>query len=134
MRAAASVVLACVVAFALASRGHAQPSSADLDRARIMYAAAELAMTESRFADAARDYALAYDASKDPALLFKIGGANERAGKCDVAVDYFWRYLREAKPTPDFVTLTQQRIRICGGNPDVDPHPITVFRRYRDVR
>ena len=50
---------------------------------------------EDRFDDAIRDYGAAYELSRDPALFFKIGRANERAGKCEVAVSYYRRYLRQ---------------------------------------
>src|SRR5687768_10220988 len=96
---AAVVVAAAVLAGAVASPiGRAQPvpdRSPDLERARELYRNAETAMKESRFDDAARDYAAAYEVSKDPALLFKIGRANEAAGRCDVALSYYARYLSD---------------------------------------
>jgi len=121
MRAVIAVVLACSAAVAInlpIRPGHAQPSQTDLDHARDLYIAAETAMTEARFADAARDYALALELSRDPALLFKLGAASEKAGNCEVAVDYYRRYLREGKPAAEFVTLTRERIQACGADPD----------------
>jgi hypothetical protein len=70
-------------------------------------------MKDGRFDDAARDYGASYELSKDPALFFKIGRANERAGKCEIALIYYARYLREGKPTEQFVTLTSERIAAC---------------------
>ena len=74
-------------------------------------------MKDARFADAIRDYGAAYELSKDPALCFKIGRANERAGNCEVALIYYARYLREGKPSPPFVAATEDRIAACGGDP-----------------
>ena len=73
-------------------------------------------MADGRYTDALRDYGAAYELTKDPVLFFKIGSANEKAGKCETAVVYFRRYLREAHPAENFVTLTKQRITACGGD------------------
>lgn len=73
-------------------------------------------MKDGRFDDAARDYGAAYELSKDPALFFKIGRANQRAGKCEVALSYYTRYLREGKPTEQFTATTREYIAACGGD------------------
>lgn len=104
--------------------GHAQPAPAPataptpdaLERAKDLYRSAEAAMKDGRFDDAARDYGAAYDLSKDPALFFKIGHAHERAGKCDIALVYYARYLRDGKPAEQFIALTRERIAACGGS------------------
>jgi hypothetical protein len=93
----------------------AQPAP-DLTSAKDLYQSAEAAMKDGRFDDAVRDYGAAYELSKDPALFFKIGRANERAGRCDIAVAYYARYLREGKPTEQFTVATQERIAACGGD------------------
>jgi hypothetical protein len=88
-------------------------------------------MKDGRFDDAASDYGAAYELSKDPALFFKIGRANERAGKCGVALIYYARYLREGNPSEQFIATTKERILACGGElrgPEggaapVEPHP-----------
>jgi hypothetical protein len=117
--AAAAVALgAAVVALsgALAPPiARAEPAP-DLARARELYRSAEAAMQDGRYDDAARDYGAAYEASADPALLYKLGHAYERAGKCDVALLYYGRYLREGKPTEQFTALTRERIAACGGD------------------
>ncbi|HEX3759421.1 MAG TPA: hypothetical protein VHW23_11980 [Kofleriaceae bacterium] len=95
--------------------GWAEPAP-DLERARELYRSAETAMQDGRYDDAARDYGAAYEVSGDPALFYKIGRANERAGKCDVAVVYYARYLREGKPSEQFTALTRERIAACGGD------------------
>ncbi len=95
--------------------GRAEPAP-DLERARELYRSAEAAMQDGRYDDAARDYGAAYELSSDPALFYKIGRANERAGKCDVALVYYARYLRDGKPTEPFTALTRERIAACGGD------------------
>ena len=103
---------------------HAQPPAADLERAKQLYGAAEQAMDQARYTDAVRDYGEAYALTKDPALLYKLGHANEKAGACDVALGYYRRYLDEAKPSPEFVALTRERIAACGGSePAAKPAP-----------
>ncbi len=112
--------------------GYAQPApDAAIGRAKDLYKSAEAAMKDGRYDDATRDYGAAYELSKDPALFFKIGRANERAGKCDVAVIYYARYLREGKPSEQFAAATKERIAACGGDvrshdgsaAPVEPHP-----------
>jgi hypothetical protein len=95
--------------------GHAQPApdAPAIEQARDLYLSAEAAMKDGRFDDAARDYGASYERSKDPALFFKIGRANERANKCEVALIYYARYLREGKPTEQFAALTSERIAAC---------------------
>jgi len=96
----------------------------DVQRARELYGQAEAEMTAKRYDDAARDYGAAYEISKDAALFYKIGVAHEKAGKCDVALIYYRRYLKEGTPTQAFFDLTNQHIKACGGDkPAVVPPP-----------
>ncbi len=132
MRAAVSGVIAGVLVGTMftASITHAQPapappsppaspSAADLARAKEVYAAAETAMAQGRYADAVRNYGEAHALTHDPVLFFKIGGAHEKTGNCELALIYFGRYLREARPAPEFVKLAEERIVACGGDPRV---------------
>lgn len=113
---AVAVVLGAALGGALSpSIGWAEPAP-DLERARELYRSAEAAMQDGRYDDAARDYGAAYELSSDPALFYKIGHANERAGKCDVALAYYARYLRDGKPTGQFAALARERIAACGGD------------------
>ena len=115
MRVAISGALAGLL---VASSVTAQPTPApDLAHAKELYDTANQAMSEGRFVDAAGGYGAAYDITHDPILFFKIGTANEKAGRCDVALIYFGRYLREGKPDPHFQQLAQDHIRSCGGDP-----------------
>ncbi|MGN6107130.1 MAG: tetratricopeptide repeat protein [Kofleriaceae bacterium] len=119
-----SSISARLVGIALAgalgsSTSHAQPppeppSQPDLDRARDLDKAAEAAIAEGRYADALRDYGAAHELTRDPALLFKLGRAHQELGECDAAVDYYRRYLEEARPAASFVALTRERIAACG--------------------
>src|ERR1700759_5752670 len=61
-----AVVAGATLAGALASPvSHAQPApAAELERAKDLYRTAEAAMKDGRFEDAARDYGVAYAASK----------------------------------------------------------------------
>ncbi len=97
----------------------AQPAP-DLAHAKDLYKSAEAAVKDGRFVDAARDYGGAYEVTRDPVLFFKIGSANERAGKCDLALIYYGRYLREARPSEAFAAVTREHIVACGGDPNVD--------------
>ncbi len=128
MRAiAAGLVIGALVGGAiLPMTSRAQPAP-DMLRAKDFYKSAEAGMKESRFLDAARDYGAAYEITRDPILFYKIGSANERAGKCDVALIYYGRYLREGKPSEAFVSMTRERITACGGNPDADRTPPATF-------
>ena len=121
MRTVASGVFASILA-ALATVADAQPAP-DRERAKALYQAAEAAMREARYEDAIRDYGAAYELAKDPAFLYKLASANERAGKCELAVTYYRRYLRDGKPKEDFAKLTRTRIVACGGDPDAPAEP-----------
>jgi len=112
------VIAAAVLAATIAQPISRAQTASELDRARDLYAAAEAAVKDGRVDDAARDYGAAYELSKDPALFFKIGRAQERAGRCEVALTYYARYLREGQPAEPFVAATRERIVACGGNPD----------------
>ena len=91
-----------------------------MSKAKDFYKSAEAAIKDGRFLDAARDYGAAYEITRDPVLFYKIGSANERAGKCDVALIYYGRYLREARPADSFVAMTRERIVACHGDPNAD--------------
>lgn len=109
-------LIAGLLTVCLVTRSFAQPAPAaepDFARATELYNAATQAMTESRFADAARDYLAAFEITKDPVLFFKIGTAYEKAGACGDALGYYERYLSEAKPDENFTTLTRDRIDGC---------------------
>jgi tetratricopeptide (TPR) repeat protein len=103
----------------------AQPAP-DVARAKTLYDAAQVAMTESRYADAIRDYNAAFEITKDAVLLFKLGTAYQKSGQCELALTYYRRYLTEGKPAEAFVNLTRDRIVACNGDPDADREPVAV--------
>ena len=123
-------VLAVVIASGLgAGVASAQPAP-DFDHAKQLYLAAEEAMANGRYDEAITEFGSAYEITKDPVLFYKIGTANQKAGKRDVALVYFGRYLKEAHPTEKYVQLTKDRVAECNAaapvtNPLPDTHPTT---------
>jgi len=116
---AVGTFLAVVIA---ATSVQAQPAP-NVDQAKTLYDAAQAAMTDARYADAIRDYGAAYELTKDPVLLFKLGTAHQKAGSCELALGFYRRYLKEGRPDEPFVNLTKDRIVACGGDPAVDTAP-----------
>jgi tetratricopeptide (TPR) repeat protein len=119
-------VIALGLVLGLAARVSAQP--ADVSRATELYNTANKELEGGDYDAAARDFLAAFDITKDPVLFFKIGGAYDKAGKCDEAVTYYKRYLAEAKPEPQFVQLTTERITACTAAhsaPASEPTPST---------
>ncbi len=104
---------AALVVATSATAGAQPANKPDLAEAAALYRAAEQAMAERRYDDAARDYGAAYEISKDAVLFFKIGSALDKGGKCSVAVTYYRRYLREGKPSAEHQRLTNERITAC---------------------
>jgi hypothetical protein len=99
----------------LAVRSEAQPTP-DFARAKQLYDAASSELDKGAYTDAVRDFGAAYEITKDPVVFYKIGVANEKAGKCDVALVYFLRYVREAKPAQHFIDTTKEHVAACGGD------------------
>ncbi len=113
MRAALAGVLTTLIVGGVA---YAEP---DLARAKDLYLASEKAMSDGRYADAIRDYGATYDITRDPILFYKMASAYQKAGQCDVALIYFGRYVKEARPTDRYLELTKDRVRECGGDPRI---------------
>ena len=103
-------VLLALVLVAAARPAAAQP---DYEAAKKHYQAAEKASAEGRHAQAAREYGIAYDITKDPVLFFKIGNSYDRAGDCTAAKVYYLRYLKEGKPAPEYRQRTEALIAAC---------------------
>jgi hypothetical protein len=99
----------------LAVRTEAQPTP-DFARAKQLYDAASSELDKGAYTDAVRDFGAAYEITKDPVVFYKIGVANEKAGKCDVALVYYARYVREAKPAQHFIDITKEHVAACGGD------------------
>jgi tetratricopeptide (TPR) repeat protein len=111
MRAALTIVLCMVLVGSAAAQGAGDKP--DTERAVELYKQAEAEMAAGRFAAAAEDYAHAYDITKDPVLFFKIASAYDKALRCDLALTYYRRYLRDGKPNEEFSKLTTERITAC---------------------
>jgi hypothetical protein len=102
------------VTMALAAPRVARADGPDYEEAKVHYANAEKAMTDGKYEVAAEEYGVAYDITKDAVLFLKIGNAELKAGKCDAAVVYFERYLKEGNPSSDEVkAATQEKIDGC---------------------
>lgn len=130
MHAAGIAVLFAAALVALPGRAMAQPTepapapeSGDLDAAAEHYQLAETAAAEKRWKDAAREYGVAYEHSRDPVLFFKLASALQSAGDCAAALGYFKRYLAEAKPNEQFEKLTRERIAACEAATSPAPEP-----------
>jgi hypothetical protein len=109
-----AVICAAALAAALAASAGAQkPDQKDLAKANKHYQLAEKAAADKRWKDAAREYGIAYEHSRDPVLFFKLAGAYQSAGDCGSALIYYKRYLAEAKPNEQFKKLTEERIAEC---------------------
>jgi len=95
----------------------AQPSEApakpDYAAAKKHYGAAEAAAEASLWSEAAKEYGIAYEITRDPVLFFKLGNAYQLSGDCTRAVEYFDRYLAEAKPSEEYQADTKSRISTC---------------------
>jgi hypothetical protein len=101
------------LALALASARDARAQQPDFKAAAEHYKAADAAMASGNYTGAALEYGIAYDITKDPILFFKIGTANEKAGKCGIALTYFQRYLKEGNPSDEYRRLTEEKIAGC---------------------
>ena len=112
---ASALVVGAAFAVGAAVPGTAHARGTDLSKAKAHYKAAEAAMAAGKYADAAAEYGMAYEITKDPVLFFKIATADEKAGKCDLAVTYYRRYLKDGSPDAEYKKLTQERIVACGG-------------------
>ncbi len=115
MRALVGAVAASLVTLTIV---RAQPApQPDFEKAKGLYADGNAELAVGRYADAIRDFNGAYDITHDPVLFFKIGNANEKAGRCDVALIYYSRYVREANPEAKYLDMVKDRVTACGGDP-----------------
>ncbi len=115
-----ATVLGLALVLAAATGAHAQPAD-QVERAKVLYVAAQTALDEARYEDALRDFGAVYDLTHDPVLLYKLGRAYEGAGKCETAIVYYQRYLKEGRPDAEHVTLTDERIAVCTPATPVEP-------------
>jgi tetratricopeptide (TPR) repeat protein len=84
-----------ILAITVVSLGRSQPAGADdLPTARQHYDKGTALYDLQRYAEAAREYELAFEAKQDPALLFNIGQAYRFANQYVKAIGAFRSYLR----------------------------------------
>jgi hypothetical protein len=105
--------LALALAVPSLSYAQAQLTEEQKQEARVHFKEATDAEARGDFAKAALEYGIAFDITKDAILFFKIGVANEKAGKCNIALTYFQRYLREGNPTEEYKRVTDEKIAGC---------------------
>src|SRR6476660_2713923 len=103
-------ITVAILGICVASSAWAQPTDDKKKQAKEHYKNAETAMAASAYEYAASEYGMAYELMKDPILFFKIGEADQKAGKCAAAITYYKRYLKEGNPNADFKKKTDDRI------------------------
>jgi hypothetical protein len=111
LRFALGVATGLALALAAPISSYAQDS--EVEAAKAHYKAAMDAEKAGNYAGAALEYGIAYDIMKDPILFFKIGVANEKAGKCNIALTYFARYLKEGNPSDEYKRVTEEKVAGC---------------------
>ena len=109
----AAIPGAAAVVAGLASQAGAQPAP-DFVRAAELYKQAADEMTAGQLAEAARDFAAAYDLIHDPILLLRVAAAQDQAGGCAAAIEPYRRYLTEAKVDDPSRAVAEDRLVACG--------------------
>lgn len=114
-RFALGVATGIALALAAPSLSVAQPQQPppDINAAKEHYKAAVEAEKAGNYAGAALEYGIAYDLTKDPLLFLKIGVAHEKAGKCNLALTYLQRYLKEGNPSEEYRRFADEHIAGC---------------------
>ncbi|MGE0551183.1 MAG: tetratricopeptide repeat protein [Kofleriaceae bacterium] len=75
---------------------HAEPSKADLDKAKKAFGKGKEAFDKGDFPEAIANFKQSYELSKNPVLLYNIGFANESAKMDDIALYYYRKFLADA--------------------------------------
>ena len=142
MNLAKTLVLSIVLAFGVAVVGGVPRASAQGDpwkAAQAAFSVGETAYLSGRFDDASASFKKAYEARPMPQFLYNIAAAHQMKGKkqsdadaYDKAVEYYKRYLTEAKDPPDkeYVLKTigileeeARRLREIAAKPPVATNP-----------
>ncbi|MBA3458982.1 MAG: hypothetical protein H0T46_03405 [Deltaproteobacteria bacterium] len=95
------IILAIAIAFAIIAPGtqaFAQPSPADMEKAKKEFLAGKKAFDAGDFPEAASHFKTSYNLSKKPALLYNVALANESGGQDDIALFYYRKFLTDADP------------------------------------
>lgn len=109
------IACACVLAVVgLAGSAPAQPLTEEqIETAKKHFIDAQKAMEAKEYEIAAREYAIAYDITKDPTLFYWIGMARQQAGDCEGALIYYGRYMKEGHPQGELEQRTRAQIDEC---------------------
>lgn len=79
------------------------------------------------FDEAARLFEAAYDASGDPNLLYNIGRVHEEAGKLELAIEYYDRFIHAEGVGLDTRVVASERLsqlrKVVGEEPPAEPAP-----------
>ncbi len=73
------------------------------------------------FAEAAAQFALAYEEQPQPSTLYRWAQAERRAGNCAVAVELYRKYLRTPDLAPDNVDAASKNLARCGHAAQPEP-------------
>jgi hypothetical protein len=110
----ATIVLVLVCSYFVSNpEAWADQTKPDYVAAKAHYTAAEKAAKAQDWSTAAKEYGVAYEITRDPVLFFKLGNAYQLSGDCTRAVEYYERYIAEAKPSQEYETDTKSRIAKC---------------------
>jgi len=93
------IIFAIAIAFAIiapAAKVYADPTPAELEKAKKEFAAGKKAFDAQDFPEAASHFKASYNLSKKPALLYYVGLANESGGSDDIALFYYRKFLADA--------------------------------------
>ena len=92
-------ILSIAIAVAIiapAATVFADPTAAELKKAKEEFLAGKKAFDGGDFAEAASHFKTSYNLSKKPTLLYNVGLANESGGQDDIALFYYRKYLADA--------------------------------------
>ncbi len=122
-------ILSIAIAVAIiapAATAHADPTAAELKKAKEEFLAGKKAFDGGDFAEAASHFKTSYNLSKKPTLLYNVGLANESGGQDDIALFYYRKYLVDAPADDAQRADVTERVKALekkfgGGNTTVTP-------------
>lgn len=112
-RFALGVATGLALALAHPAMAEDQLTEEQKQAARTHFMKAQAEEAAGNYAAAALEYGAAYEVTSDAKVFFHMGRVNQKAGKCNVALVYYRRYLKEANPTEEFRRLTEENIAGC---------------------
>lgn len=107
----------------------AQPAAA-VNAARDHYRKASALFDLSRYAEAAKEFELAYEAKPDPALLYNLAQSHRLAGASSAALQAYKAYLRRMPAAANRAEvesrIAEVQQKLAAATSDVEPKPATV--------